>query len=212
MRINLDNSIIHALTTIFDVIVATLLFLVCCLPVFTVGASAAAMYATMIAIADDRCTGVVGCFFGAFRDNFKQATLLWLLDAAVGLVVLGDIIVCWGFEMKASLILAVMQGLTIFCTALYSSVSIYLFSGIAVYHMTKKQAITNALMLTMRKLPMTLCLVALQAAMVASVVIAWFAAFPAIALCLYLQARILRKTLELPREEPVHVDEEICYD
>ena len=136
MRINPNNSILHALTCIFDVIVVTLLFLICCLPVFTVGASAAAMYATMIAIANDNCTSVVRSFFGAFRDNFKQASFLWLLDAVIGLVVVGDIMVCWGLDMAAGPALSVMQGLTVFCTGLYTAVSIYVFSGIAVYHVT----------------------------------------------------------------------------
>ena len=72
MRINPNNSILHALTCIFDVIVVTLLFLICCLPVFTVGASAAAMYATMIAIVNDNCTSVVRSFFGAFRNKVAK--------------------------------------------------------------------------------------------------------------------------------------------
>ena len=109
MRINPKNSILHALTCIFDVIVVTLLFLICCLPVFTVGASAAAMYATMIAIVNDSCTSVVRSFFGAFRNNFKQASFLWLLDAVIGLVVVGDIMVCWGLDMEAVPALSVMQ-------------------------------------------------------------------------------------------------------
>ncbi len=211
MRINLDNSIVRALTCVFDVILATLLFLVCCVPVFTVGASAAAMYATMMAIANNDSTGVFRDFFGAFRDNFKQATLLWLPNMLVCLVVAADIVICWGFEMEATLILAVMRGVTVFSTALHAAISIYVFSGIAVYHVTWKQAIGNALILTTQKLPLTLCLLAVQTAMVASVVILWFTAFPVVALGLYLQAKLLRKILELPKDEPAHVDEEIDY-
>ena len=211
MRINPNNSILHALTCIFDVIVVTLLFLICCLPVFTVGASAAAMYATMIAIVNDNCTSVVRSFFGAFRNNFKQATWLWLLDAVIGLVVVGDIMVCWGLDMEAVPALSVMQGLTVFCTALYAAVSIYVFSGIAVYHVTWKQAISNALYWTMKKLPATLLILLLCAAIAAAVAVLWFFAFPVIALSLYLQARLLRKILDLPQDEPVPVDEEIDY-
>ena len=211
MRINPNNSILHALTCIFDVIVVTLLFLICCLPVFTVGASAAAMYATMIAIVNDNCTSVVRSFFGAFRDNFKQASFLWLLDAVIGLVVVGDIMVCWGFDMEAGLMLSVMQGLTIFCTAFYVAISTYVFSGIAVYHVTWRQAISNAFYWSLKKLPATVVLVLLFAAMVASVLVLWFFAFPFIALGLYLQAKLLYKILDLPRDEPTHVEEEIDY-
>ena len=211
MRINLDGPILRTLTLIFDVTVTTFLFLLCCLPVFTIGASLSAMYATMLAVVRDGCTGVIRSFFGAFRDNFKQATLLWLLAAAVGLVVAADIMVCWGFDMEAGMMLSVMQGLTVFCTALYAAVSTYVFSGIAVYRVTWKQAISNALYWTMKKLPATLALLLLCAVMVAAVAVLWFFAFPVIAIGLYLQAKLLDRILDLPREEPVHVDEEIYY-
>lgn len=210
MQINLDGKLLGALTRIFDVIVATLLFALCCLPVVTIGASLSAVYATMLSIADDSCSGIFRRFFGAFRDNFKQATPLWLLDAVVGLVVIADILVCWGFEMEASLILAIMQGLTIFCTCLYLAVSIYLFAGIAVYHVTWKQALTNALQWTMKTLPATGGLVLLSIGMVASLFIFWYFAFPVIALGLYLQGKILLHVFGLKKPE-THVDEEIKY-
>lgn len=210
MQINLDGKLLGALTRIFDVIVATLLFALCCLPVVTIGASLSAVYATMLSIADDSCSGIFRRFFGAFRDNFKQATPLWLLDAVVGLVVIADILVCWGFEMEASLILAIMRGLTIFCTCLYLAVSIYLFAGIAVYHVTWKQALTNALQWTMKTLPATGGLVLLSIGMVASLFIFWYFAFPVIALGLYLQGKILLHVFGLKKPE-THVDEEIKY-
>lgn len=210
MQINLDGKLLGALTRIFDVIVATLLFTLCCLPVVTIGASLSAVYATMLSIADDSCSGIFRRFFGAFRDNFKQATPLWLLDAVVGLVVIADILVCWGFEMEASLILAIMRGLTIFCTCLYLAVSIYLFAGIAVYHVTWKQALTNALQWTMKTLPATGGLVLLSIGMVASLFIFWYFAFPVIALGLYLQGKILLHVFGLKKPE-THVDEEIKY-
>ena len=210
MQINLDGKLLGAMTRIFDVIVATLLFALCCLPVVTIGASLSAVYATMLSIADDSCSGIFRRFFGAFRDNFKQATPLWLLNAVVGLVVIADIVVCWGFEMEASLILAIMQGLTIFCTCLYLAVSIYLFAGIAVYHVTWKQALTNALQWTMKTLPATGGLVLLSIGMVASLFIFWYFAFPVIALGLYLQGKILLHVFGLKKPE-THVDEEIKY-
>lgn len=210
MRINLDGTILTALTRIFDSLVATLLFVLCCLPVFTIGASCSAMYATMIRIAGDGCSSVIRYFFGAFRDNFKQTTLLWLMAVLAGLVVAADIVVCWGFGMEATMVLAVMRGLTIFCTGLYLAMCIYIFAGVAVFHVTWKQAITNALQWTVKKLPATLGLLLLYVAMGLAVYVLWFFAFPAVAFGLYCQAKLLRHVFEL--EEPkVHQDEEIDY-
>lgn len=210
MRINLNGPILSALTRIFDTIVATVLFLVCCLPVVTIGASVSAMYATMIAIAGDGCSSVVRHFFGAFKENFKQATFLWLLAALTGLLVAADITVCWGFAMEATLILSLMRGLTIFCTGLYTSMCIYVFAGIALYHVTWKQAVANAFYWTMKKLPATLCLLLLGAAIGVSVFVLWFFAFPVLAFCLYMQAKVLRRVFEIKVPEEHH-EEEIEY-
>ena len=210
MRINLNGSIITALTRIFDVITVTVLFLLCCVPVVTIGAASSAMYATMIALAGDQCTGVVRCYCDAFRSNFKQATMLFFPVLLVGAVVAVDITVCWGFEMEGSMILAIMQGLTVFCTCLYVAMSIYIFAGIAIYRVTWKQAVTNALYWCFRKLPSTLGLVLLTAAMFASVVILWFFSVPVIMVCLYLQGKLLQKVFGL-EPVPLHHEEEIEY-
>lgn len=210
MRINLNGSILTALTRAFDTIVATVLFLVCCLPVVTIGASFSAMYATMISIAGEGCSSVVRCFFGAFRENFKQATFLWLLAALTGLLVVADITVCWGFEMEAALVLSIMRGLTIFCTALYTSMCTYIFAGITVYQVTWKQAVANAFYWTMKKMPATLCLLLLCAIMVISIFVFWFFAFPILVLGFYMQAKMLRRVfgIKVPEE---HHEEEIDY-
>lgn len=210
MRINPDSPILTALTRIFDTVVVTVLFLVCCLPVVTIGAACSAMYAAMTALAGDRCTSVVRCFVDAFRSNFKQATLLFIPVLLVGAVVAVDIVVCFGFEMEPTLMLAVMRGLTVFCTGLYAAMCVYTFAGIAVFQVTWKQALTNALFWTVKKLPWTLCLLLIVGVMVFSVAVLWFFAFPVIALGLYLQGKLLNRIfgLEVPA---LHHEEEIDY-
>lgn len=210
MRINLNGSILTVLTRIFDTILVTVLFLLCCLPVFTVGASAAAMYATMIAVENDSCTGVIRHFFDAFRKNFKQATILMIPVFFVGAIVAGDIVICFGFEMELTLILAVMRGLTVFCTGLYLAMCVYIFSGIAVFRVTWKQALTNALQWFVKKLPATVGLLLIVAAMAVSVVLLWFFALPAIALGIYLQGKLLVKVFGLEPEKINH-EEDLDY-
>ena len=210
MRINLNGPILTALSRIFDTILVTLLYLLCCLPVVTIGAATTAMYATMIALLDDGCTGVASHFFGAFRENFKLSTAMLLPAVLVGLVVMADIVICWGFSMEATMILAVMRGLTVFSTGLYTAMCIYVFAGIAVYRVTWKQAITNALQWTVKKLPGTLGLLLVCIGMALSVALLWYFCFPVIALGLYLQALLLRKIFEL-ESIPEHHEEEIEY-
>lgn len=76
---DLESPVMGCLFKVFDAIVLGLLWVVCSLPVVTMGAASAALY-----IATRRClvrgeSYLLRTFFRAFRENWKQATLVWLL-------------------------------------------------------------------------------------------------------------------------------------
>lgn len=67
-----------------------LLWFVCSLPIFTIGASTTALYYVTLKIAKGEETSVTRMFFRSFRENFRQSTVLWLILLAVGLLLAGD--------------------------------------------------------------------------------------------------------------------------
>ena len=67
-----------------------LLWLVFSLPVFTIGASTTALYRVTLKLARNEEPAVAKQFIRGFRENFRQATVLWLILLAVGLVLGGD--------------------------------------------------------------------------------------------------------------------------
>ena len=211
MRINLDSPIIHGLTVLYDVLVTTLLFILCCIPVVTIGAALTAMQATMMSIAADSCSGVLGRFFGSFKENFKLSTLLWLPLLALGAVVAVEIWGCWLTEQNSTQVLAVMRGLSVFAATLYSAVVAWLFPGIARYHVTGKQALQNTLVWITKKPLHTLGLLAILALMVFACYLAWLLLIPAVALGSYLQAKILNHAMGFTAAK-VHQEEEIYYE
>lgn len=211
MRINPDSPIIHTMTVIYDVLVTTVLFLLCCIPVVTIGAALTAMQATMMEIAADTSSGVLSRFFGSFRENFKLSTLLWLPLMAVGAVVAVEIWGCWLTEQNSTTVLAVMRGLSTFSAALYCAVIAWLFPGIAKYEVTWKQALRNSLVWITRKPLHTLGLLGLLALMLFGSYLAWLSIPPAVAVGTYLQARILNHAMGFSVEK-AHHEEEINYD
>ena len=58
----------------------------CCLPVFTIGAATSAMHTVLIQIFRDEESQITATFFKAFKKNFKQATLVWLIYLAAYLL------------------------------------------------------------------------------------------------------------------------------
>ena len=90
-----DSAFIHLLSELADLVVLNLLWLLCCLPVITIGASTAALYRCTLNMVYGKGSRRAGAFFAAFRENFRQATLLWLLLLAVLALLLADAWLCW---------------------------------------------------------------------------------------------------------------------
>ena len=61
-----------------------ILWLICCLPIVTIGASTTALFYVTLKMAEDRDDGLTGMFFRAFRQNFLPATKLWLVLLGAG--------------------------------------------------------------------------------------------------------------------------------
>ena len=62
-----------------DLMYASVLWLVCSIPVVTIGAASTALYDTVAHCIRRGETGMLGRFFGTFRAEFKTATLSWLM-------------------------------------------------------------------------------------------------------------------------------------
>lgn len=213
MRINLDSPIIRALSTIFDVVVTTALFLVCCIPVISIGPALCALHTTMMEIAQNSNNGVFRRFFEAFRDNFKQGTLFGIIMTLLGIVVYLNIGICFILGIENTMLLAIMRGVTVFTTLFYGCLLIYIFPGIARFYVTGKQAISNALVWTIQNPGYTALLLLTLVGMLLSAYLAWFMAFPVIAAGLFIQAKILNKVFGFNEEEDIIStgEEEIAY-
>ena len=81
-----DSPVIAFLNKMTDLILLNIIFVICCLPVFTIGAATTAMYYVCIISIRQGDGYVVRRFFESFRRNFKQATLLWLPMLVIWLV------------------------------------------------------------------------------------------------------------------------------
>lgn len=60
-------------------IILSWLWLLCCIPIFTIGAASAALYDITRRVVNGTERKVVSDYFASFRSNFKQATPMWLL-------------------------------------------------------------------------------------------------------------------------------------
>ena len=86
-----SSKIGAAITAVIDIVTAGLLWLLCSLPVVTIGASSAALYYCVVKCIRHERGRLVKSFFAAFRRDFKAATLLWLIFLTAALLLGADV-------------------------------------------------------------------------------------------------------------------------
>ena len=86
-----DSPFFRLMGAIGDLVVLNILWLLCCLPVVTAGASTLALFAIVHKIAAGEDYRTASGFFKAFRRDFKQATALWLVVLAAGIAALAGL-------------------------------------------------------------------------------------------------------------------------
>ena len=135
-----------------------LLWFLCCLPVVTIGAATTALYSVTLKYARDEEGYLTRSFFQAFRQNFRQSTIIWLVMAAVGILLGLDLIV---YLRASSVSLTQSALMLIFFTAvlLYLFVSLYVYAIVAHFKNTVGQYMKNALILSICHWPASILMI-----------------------------------------------------
>jgi len=158
---NLESPLMQMLTRAGDMILLNVMFLICCIPVITAGASIAAMHKMMQELIYETDSGTFKGFFRAFKANFKQATIVWLIVLLV-IVSLGcDVLLIITF-FSGSEAVKWMLGLLAVLVVLVCCVAAYMIPLIVRYENTLRQHLSNAAVLAIIKLPRTIGLVLLN--------------------------------------------------
>ena len=135
-----------------------LLWFLCCLPIVTIGASTTALYSVTLKYARDEEGYLTRSFFQAFRQNFRQSTIIWLVMAAIGILLGLDLIV---YLRASSVSLTQSALMLIFFTAvlLYLFVSLYVYAMVAHFKNTVGQYMKNALILSICHWPASILMI-----------------------------------------------------
>ena len=159
---HLENPVMQFLSKLGDMIIANVLFLLCCLPVVTVGASASALARVTQDLALDQDRGTVRRFFHSFRQNFRQATVVYLALVVIAACLAANWLIAVYF-LEGALAVA-LQGVVVLMGALVLGVAVYLVPLLSRYQNTLGEHVRNAMILAVVKLPRTLALMLVAAA------------------------------------------------
>lgn len=154
---SLDNPVIHFLSQVGDMIIANLLFLICSVPIVTIGAGWATLHKITQAIANQEDQMLLRTFFRTFKENFKQATIVWLLLLVFLVCMLGNYFLIATYTMGTvqTILKAVLAVIVVFVLG----IGAYLFPLLVRYDNSLRQHFVNAVVLCVIKLPKTLLMV-----------------------------------------------------
>ena len=190
-----------------------LLWFVCSLPVVTIGAATTALYYTSLKVIRGEESSLTQQFFHSFRENFKQATVLWLIMAVIGLFLAGDGYILYHLRLSSSGALAVLWtvilAIVIAAAIVWVIELLFLFPLIASVSNDNRSMLKNAFLIGTHYLFATILVFAVHFA-VFFVVVAWFTPLIILGegLCAMISAWLLNNILIICSGTPEGVEEE----
>lgn len=151
-----DSPWVQRFAMLTNLVALNILWLFCCVPVFTAGAATAALYHTVFQYHTNADDAVFRPFFRAFRSNFRQATLFLLPFLAALVLIVFDLfyLVSHGTGIAVLFLLIVALLLTM-------GMLVHLFPLIARFDMGTKALLRTAFSLVVLHFPATLGVIAL---------------------------------------------------
>ncbi len=176
--LSLDSPLMQALNKVADLMWLNVLTIICCLPVVTIGASLTAMnYMALKIVRNEECYITRG-FFKSFRENFRQATVIWLILLLIIVVLGADYLIMRGSENTgfAKVFLGVLGAAALMVV----STALYVFPVLARFDNTVSRTLKNAFMISLMQFPKTIVMLVAYAIPL----LLFFTVIPAMPLCL----------------------------
>lgn len=157
---NMDSPIMRFLSRVCDLMILNILCIVCCIPIITAGASVTALYSITLKMVRGEESYIFKGFFKAFKENFKQSTIIWLIMAAIGIFIYIDYRAAGFLPGSMSTVFQVLIGALMI---VYAIILIYVFPYTARFINNIKNVFKNSLLIAILNLPWTILLVAIPA-------------------------------------------------
>ena len=152
-----DSMFGRAMHWVWVVVISNILFAVCSLPIVTFGASYAALYHVMFKMS--RMKGDISPFkefFRGFKNNFKQATICWVVSLLLLLIGYVDVQFC----LYAGDVLNVFRYLLYAMGVALLIINLYLYPVMAAFETDIKGLLKDSLYFAINK-PLNMILIVL---------------------------------------------------
>ena len=154
------------LSKLFDIGYLSIVFILFCIPVVTIGAALTALYYTTVKVIRRERGYVFHEFWRSFRLNFFSATKMWLIELVIIVVMLFNITTVMEGTTKTS---GYMLGAYIVMSLIVYAVSCYVYPVLSRFVMKNTQIVRMSLYLAAKHIYFTVPLIIVSAAAFVSV-------------------------------------------
>lgn len=165
---NYDNPVWRFIGKFGDLIILNILWLICSIPIFTIGASTTAVYYVTLKLVRDDDGYTIRSFFKSFKENFKQSTIIWLILLAAGVILGVDMYffakLFTGGQTFKTVMLTVFMAMII----VYSAIFTYIFPIQARFYNAVRRTFFNAFFMSLRHLFRTIGMIVIDGVLVAA--------------------------------------------
>lgn len=159
MEVGKLNPFMDALNTAFHFFILNVVFIITCLPVFTIGTAVASLYYVIFKEIKGEYGYVVRTYLREFKRNFKNGTIAFLILFLIGVVLVFNLLF---WPAQGNSFAYIVTGLLVALSIIWLIVSHYTYPLIGRFVNTPMNSIKNAWGLALRNIKKTLLLLALD--------------------------------------------------
>ena len=149
----LDSPLMNGLSKLADLIWLNILATICCIPIITIGASLTALHYVVLKMVKDEEGYITRSFFKSFKENFKQATFMWLMLLVVFILLVADFMI---FRFSGIVFPGWCQIALIAIAVLIMFATMHLFPLLSRYENSIRATYKNSLFMGILHLPKTI--------------------------------------------------------
>ena len=157
---SINGSFWGILNRFVDLVILNFLFIICCVPIVTIGASKTALYDVAKRLSKNEEGYIFRSFLKSFKNNFKASTIMWLIYVTSMVIIGVDLYICTIIDMDtivvASTAVIVLLAILINMTFIYSIVLQSTFEN------TLKNTVTNGFIISVTRLPFTVLILLVE--------------------------------------------------
>lgn len=205
---NLDNPIFTFLSKVCDLLFLSIVWVLLCIPVITIGPANTALYYAVVKVVRRERGYLFREFFKSFRLNFKRGAIIGVILTIIFAVLAFDIYLSWGNIGEKGKQGSIMLGVFVAITVLTLCFSLYIFPILSRFDMTIMQLIKAAIFMSIKHLPYTIGMVAVTIAVIVGTAFFQILIFFAPAVCVLINSLLMERILKKYVPQAANTDDE----